>query len=187
MPWDIISLHLCTTNDNHIVYGSWGMEHNRQIVLSFWVIFCSFTSLTRKIRILKKWKQFLEIYRYTSSFYNCIPQMKIIWYIKWKKKKKKNRKKKHLEALQTHDVGFLRYGVQQAEFLVILGHFLPFYPTNNPQNQIFEKIIILHKCTKNLDHIIMFICYTVPEIWCVRCFFFFHFGLFFALLTSKQP
>ena len=103
------------------------------------------------------------------------------------KKKKKNRKKKHLEALQTHDVWFLRYGVQQAEFLVILGHFLPFYPTNNPQNQIFEKIIILHKCTKNLDHIIMFICYTVPEIWCVRCFFFFHFGLFFALLTSKQP
>ena len=94
MPWDIISLHLCTTNDNHMVYGSWGMEHNRQIVLSFWVIFCSFTSLTRKIRILKKWKQFLEIYRYTSSFYNCIPQMKIIWYIKWKKKKKKKNKKK---------------------------------------------------------------------------------------------
>ena len=95
-----------------------------------------------------------------------------------KKKKKKNIKKKNRGALQSHDVWFLRYGVQQAEFLVILGHFLPFYPTNNPQNQIFEKIIILHKCTKNLDHIIMFICYTVPEIWCVRCFFFFILGYF---------
>ena len=38
----------------------------------------------------------------------------------------------------------------------ILGHFLPFYPTNNRKNQSFEKIkkttgdiIILHKCTKN--------------------------------------
>ena len=39
---------------------------------------------------------------------------------------------------------------------VILGHFLPFHPTNNRKNQSFEKIkkstgdiIILHKCTKN--------------------------------------
>ena len=38
------------------------------------------------------------------------------------------------------------------EFVVILDHFLPFYPTNNPENQNFEKIyktpedvIILHK------------------------------------------
>ena len=39
------------------------------------------------------------------------------------------------------------------------GPFLPFYPPNNPKNQNFEKlkentgdIIILHKCTKNHDH-----------------------------------
>ena len=36
------------------------------------------------------------------------------------------------------------------------GHFLPFYPTNNPKNQYFEKmkkisrdIIMLHMCTIN--------------------------------------
>ena len=28
MPRDIIILHLCTTNDDHVIYGSWYMEHN---------------------------------------------------------------------------------------------------------------------------------------------------------------
>ena len=58
-----------------------------------------------------------------------------------------------------HEVRFLRYGVRQTDFFVILGHFLPFYPTNNPKNQDFEKmkrtsgdVIILHMCTKNHDH-----------------------------------
>ena len=27
--WDIIISHLCTTNDNHMMYGSSDMEHNR--------------------------------------------------------------------------------------------------------------------------------------------------------------
>ena len=46
---------------------------------------------------------------------------------------------------------------KRQESFVILGHFLPFYPTN-PKNQNFEKmpgdIIILHKCTKNHDHML---------------------------------
>ena len=45
--------------------------------------------------------------------------------------------------------------------LVIMGHFLPFYtpPPKKPKKQNFEKmkkvtgdIIILHKCTKNDNH-----------------------------------
>ena len=42
------------------------------------------------------------------------------------------------------------------EFVVILGHFLPIDPPNNPKNQNFEKmktksgdIIILHLCATN--------------------------------------
>ena len=42
---------------------------------------------------------------------------------------------------------------------VILGHFLRFYPPNNPENQNFEKmkrksgdVIILHLRTKNHNH-----------------------------------
>ena len=43
---------------------------------------------------------------------------------------------------------------------VILGHFLPFYSPNDPQNQKFEKIkkitenIILLMCNKNHNHMI---------------------------------
>ena len=50
--------------------------------------------------------------------------------------------------------GFFK--VQRTEFFVILGHFLPFDPPNNPKNQNFEKkkkttrdIVILHFCNTN--------------------------------------
>ena len=55
---------------------------------------------------------------------------------------------------QSYDVWFLRYGLQQTGF-VILGHFLPFYPTNNPKKNFEKKkktpgdITILHISTKN--------------------------------------
>ena len=75
--------------------------------------------------------------------------------------------KKHLKILsfykhkwQSYDVWFLKYRVHQTNFFVILDHFLPFYPPNNPKNQNFEKMkktpgdIILYKCTKNHDHML---------------------------------
>ena len=39
-PDDIITLQLCIIDDNHMMYGSWDMERNRQNFLSFWTIFC---------------------------------------------------------------------------------------------------------------------------------------------------
>ena len=67
----ILSLILsCTINGNHMMYGSWEMEHDRQIFLSFWTIFCPFTLLTtQKIEILKKWKKSLEIYYFTHTYH----------------------------------------------------------------------------------------------------------------------
>ena len=60
---------------------------------------------------------------------------------------------------QSYEVQFLRYRVRQTEFFVILSHFLPFYPPNNPDNQNFDKmkkasgdVIILHMCTKHYNH-----------------------------------
>ena len=41
-PGDIILLHLCTTNENRVMYGSWDMERDRQNFLSFWTIFLHF-------------------------------------------------------------------------------------------------------------------------------------------------
>ena len=39
IPADIAFLHLRTTNDDHMMYGSWDIEHDRQNFLSFWAIF----------------------------------------------------------------------------------------------------------------------------------------------------
>ena len=52
---DIIILHMCPIKDNHMIYGSWDIERDRQIFLSFLTILCGFTSLkTQKIKIKKK-------------------------------------------------------------------------------------------------------------------------------------
>ena len=85
---DIITLHMCTINDNHMIYGSWDMERDKQYFLSFgtvfffhlihgagcncyfsfWAIFSPFTTLTAQtVKNFKKWKKHLEL----SSFYTC--------------------------------------------------------------------------------------------------------------------
>ena len=91
---------------------------------------------------------------------------------------------------QSYNVQFLRYQAWQTEFFVILDHFLPFYPPNNPKNQNFEKmetttgdIIILHKCTKNHDHML----YNSLDMACNRCNCYFSFWTIIALLPPKQP
>ena len=75
---DIIILHMCTINDNHMMYGSWDMKHDRQNVLSFLTVFCNFTppSLkTQKIKILKNWKKNLKILSfYTGASWMTIKQ-----------------------------------------------------------------------------------------------------------------
>ena len=87
---DIIILHMFTINDNHMMYGSWGIEHDRcNCYFSFWAIFCPITPLTtQKTKIFKKWKKYLEI----SSFYTYV-------YIK----------------LWLDDVYFLRIGVRRTD------------------------------------------------------------------------
>ena len=86
-----------------------------------------------------------------------------------------------------HDVWFLRYKARQTECFVILVYFLPLYPLTT------QKIKILKKWKKLLEiswfyisaSRIMIICHTVPEIWRVTdVIFIFHFGLFFAFLSS---
>ena len=61
---------------------------------------------------------------------------------------------------------------------LILDHFLPFYPRNNPENQNFEKMkktpgefIILQMCTINGNHMM----YGLWEMECNRKNFFCHF------------
>ena len=76
------------------------------------------------------------------------------------------------------------------EFFVIFGHFLPFYPPHNRENQNFkmkkasEDVIILDKCTKNHNHM-MYASWDMEydrqnflSIWAIFC-------PFTPLLTPK--
>ena len=114
MPGDIIILHMCTINDNHIMYGSWDMKCDRQNFLSFWTIFCHLTpTTTPKIKILKSWKN-------TWRYHHFKPVYQKTW---------------------SYALLFLRYGAWQMKLLFfILGFFLPFYSLNSPKNQNFKKM-----------------------------------------------
>ena len=58
LPRDIIILHLCTTNENHMMYGSWDTKCNRQNCFHFGLYFSLFTHLTvQKMKNSKKWKK----------------------------------------------------------------------------------------------------------------------------------
>ena len=157
MLGDIIILHMCTINDNHMIYGSRDMEHDRQNFLSFWTIFCPFTPLTtQKIKILKKWKKHLEI----LSFYTSVPKIMIICYT-------------------VPEIWCMTDAI-------VIFHFRLFFallPHNSPKNENFTKmkkthgdITILHKCTKNHDH--MLHCSWDKAL--DRCNCYFSFWAFFA-------
>ena len=79
-PGDIIILHMCTKNHDHMLYYSLDIACNGfNCHFSFWAIFCPFTSLTaQKFKMKKKKeKKCLDI----SSFYNSVPKIMIICYI----------------------------------------------------------------------------------------------------------
>ena len=81
MPGDMISLHICTKNDNHMIYGSWDMEHNKTkffVILGHFLLFNPTNNLKNEnfeeiiIIIIKR----LEI----SSFYTSVPKIMIIFH-----------------------------------------------------------------------------------------------------------
>ena len=69
MPGDIIILHKCTKNHDHMLYCSWDVVHDRcDFYFLFWTIFCPFTPL--KIKILNKWKKALRYHHFTHVCQN---------------------------------------------------------------------------------------------------------------------
>ena len=110
--------------------GSWSVTEN---FLSFWPFFALLPSWQPKKS--KLWKNEKTTWRY----YHFTPVQN-----KW----------------PSYDVWFLRYQVQQTEFLVILDHFLPFYSPSNPKKSKFWKT---EKNTWRYYH-------CVPQmtiIWCM--------------------
>ena len=72
-PGNMIILHLCATNGDDMVYGSWVIERDGQNFLSIWTISWHFTSAKnpRKSKFWKNEEQRLEI----SSFYTSVPKI----------------------------------------------------------------------------------------------------------------
>ena len=99
---------------------------------------------TWNIRILKRWKKNCRRYNYFTHVY---------------------------QKPQSYEVQFQRYKVRQKilSFWAIFSLLSP--PTNNPENQNFEKmkkatgdVIILNLCNKKHDHMI----YGYSDMGCVR-------------------
>ena len=74
---NIIILHMCNINGNHmIIYGSWAMEHDRQIFLSFWITFCPVKQHLKSIsKIIKSRSTTLHI-KMTQHYHKNIGKSK---------------------------------------------------------------------------------------------------------------
>ena len=74
IPGEIIILHKCSKNHDHMLDCSCNMACDECNFFLFWTIFWTFNSLTgQKIKILKKVKKSPEI----SSFYTSAPNIMI--------------------------------------------------------------------------------------------------------------
>ena len=150
-------------------YDVWFLRYRTRQTEFLVTLDSPFTPLTtRKIKILKKWENYLEI----LSFYTCVPKMTIIWYV----------------------YGSWDIKLDRQNFLSFWTVFWPFTTQkikpnfNNPKNQNFEKlkkmlgdIIISHKCTKNHDHMLY---YSLLDMVHNRCNCYFSFWAIFCSLTS---
>ena len=131
---DIIILHMCTIYDNHMMYGSWDIKHDRQNFLTFCVIFCPFTKLTTlKIKILKKWKK--NTWRYHHFIIVCI---KVSVPPQKQPPPPAERRGVHTMFMQVHQkswsyaILFLRYGTWRNYFL-----FCPFAQITAQKMKVF--------------------------------------------------
>ena len=113
----------------------WNLNRLNLIIRSHFCQFIPFLK-TQKIKILKKWKKYWRYHHFTHVY----------------------------QEPQSYEVQFPRYGVKQTEFFVLLGTFLPFYPSNNPKHQNFEKVkkvsgdvIILYIKSQSLDQHMIFV------------------------------
>ena len=83
-PGDIIILHKCTQNHDHMLYYSLDIVCNRFNYFSFWAIFCLFTSLEAwKLKIKKKKKMpgdNITLQLEISSPYNSVAKIMVICY-----------------------------------------------------------------------------------------------------------
>ena len=125
-------LYMCTKNYDQIMYSSWDMVCDGCNYFSSLAIFCSFTAATvQKIKILKKWKNCLQI----SSLYIDVPKIMIRW-------------------CTVCEIWCVTEVINISPFGLI---FCPFTPLTAQKIRMLKKWkktytdIILHMCTTNYD------------------------------------
>ena len=111
---DIIILHVCTKNHNHMMFDSWDREWDGWNFLWFWAIFCPFTpsnnSENQNFEKIKKGP------RDAIILHMCTKNHNHMMYASW--------------DTECNRKNFL---------IAILAYYLPFYPINNPGTQILKK------------------------------------------------
>ena len=88
-PGDIIILHKCTKNHDHMLYCSWDMVCDRCNYFSLWAIFCPFTSVCYLVPEIWCVKDVIVIIHF-GLFFALLPPPLIAWKIKISKKWKKS-------------------------------------------------------------------------------------------------
>ena len=157
----MIILHKGTKNHDQMLRCSWDITRVRcNCHRSFWAIFSPFTPLTvQKIENFKKMKKKTWRYHHLTQVY---------------------------QKSWSYATLFLRYMVHDGcNYFWFWTSFCPFTALTAQKIEIWIKkktpgdIIILHKCTKNHDHML----YCFWDIWCMTDgIVIFHFRLFFAHL-----
>ena len=157
-PGDIIILHKCTKNHDHMPYCSWDMAHDRcNCYFSFWTIFCPFTTLkAQKIKISQKWKIPLEI----TSFYICVPKIMIRWQIvpeKWcvTDGRTDRRKKWHIEVgapPKNHNLTQKQVSITEQRFFSNVN----VYVQNESKNKTNTHHQILFNCVSGTEILAIF-------------------------------
>ena len=158
---DVIILNLCNKKTYDVCLLTYGVLARTFFFLSFQAIFCFFTPLLtpqiNKLKFGKTVKKHLDI----LSFYRCVPLIKIIWCMV-------------PEIWSSTGKFFLS---SWANFFCHLGQFFVLLSFSFLKISKMKKnpgdIIILHKCTKNHDHLL----YCSRDMAHEGCNCYFHFGL----------
>ena len=145
-PGYIILLHLCTINEDHMMYGSWDVVAQRT---EFFVILRHFLPFdphltTRKIKILKNENKSLEI----LSFHTRVPQITIIWCMV-------------PEIWSAKDRIFSHFGL----IFALLQPTPP--PPTTPNLKKWKKLLRISLFYTSVPRIVI-IFYILPEIWRVK-------------------
>ena len=137
---DIIILHKCTINNIQMMSSSWDQKCDWQNFLSFWAVFCPFTSLTtKKCQEISFYTSVPNFGHFGLFFATDPPNLKKQNFEKMKKSVEIYHFTLVCNKRQSYDVWFLRNGAQKVEFFVTLDYFWPFYPLPTQKSNIWKN------------------------------------------------